>query len=169
MCISPKMKCQANYFHLHLELLLINFNDNPFCHNPSFGFTTKTRAYKGASQKWSLKVTFHAPRSVGECEGMNLHIPKWVTILGVRVFMDSRIFEGRLQGSKFIWLKSSLYHWKALKIYMFEMGLHDPFGDLKHKLWPKKRLESSCQFDSRPLKVENRPDFLMYRWCATYR
>jgi hypothetical protein len=25
------------------------------------------------------------------------------------------------------------------------------------------------QFDSRPLKVKNRPDFLVCRWCATYR
>ncbi len=23
---------------------------------------------------------------------------------------------------------------------MFEMGSHDPFGHLKHKLWPKERL-----------------------------
>jgi hypothetical protein len=22
---------------------------------------------------------------------------------------------------------------------MFKMGLHDPFGHLKHKLWPKER------------------------------
>jgi hypothetical protein len=29
--------------------------------------------------------------------------------------------------------------------------------------------ESNCQFDSRPEKVENRPDLLGYRRCATYR
>jgi len=33
----------------------------------------------------------------------------------------------------------------------------------------KKGRETNGQFDSRPLKVENRPDFLMCRWCATYR
>jgi hypothetical protein len=32
----------------------------------------------------------------------------------------------------------------------------------------KKGQESNCQFDSRPKKVENRPDLLSYRWCATY-
>jgi hypothetical protein len=31
-----------------------------------------------------------------------------------------------------------------------------------------KGRESNCQFDSRPLKVGNRPDFLMCRWCARY-
>jgi hypothetical protein len=33
----------------------------------------------------------------------------------------------------------------------------------------KKGRESNCQFDSRPLKVENRPDFFTWRWRATYR
>ncbi len=41
---------------------------------------------------------------------------------------------------------------------MSKMGLHDPFGHLKHKLWPKEG----------PLKVENRPNFIACRWRATY-
>jgi hypothetical protein len=44
------------------------------------------------------------------------------------------------------------------------MSSHDPFGHLKHKLWPKKGSKSNCQFDFRPLKVENRPNFLTCRW-----
>jgi len=32
----------------------------------------------------------------------------------------------------------------------------------------KKRRESNWQFDSRPLKVRNRPDFLAFRWRATH-
>jgi hypothetical protein len=32
----------------------------------------------------------------------------------------------------------------------------------------KKGRESNWQFDSRPLKVKNRPNFLAWRWCATY-
>jgi hypothetical protein len=34
---------------------------------------TKVRACKGAGQEGSLRVTFHVPKSVGECEGMNPH------------------------------------------------------------------------------------------------
>jgi len=48
------------------------------------------------------------------------------------------------------------------------MGLHHPFGHLNHKLWPKKGRESNWQFNSRPLKVRNRPYFLTFRWRATY-
>jgi hypothetical protein len=33
----------------------------------------------------------------------------------------------------------------------------------------KKGWESNCQFDSRPQKVKNRPNFLRCRWRATYR
>jgi len=32
----------------------------------------------------------------------------------------------------------------------------------------KKGQKSNWQFDSQPLKVSNRPDFLVYRWRATY-
>jgi hypothetical protein len=41
------------------------------CRNPNLGLTTKARACEGACQEWSPRVTFHAPKSVGKCEGMN--------------------------------------------------------------------------------------------------
>ncbi len=37
---------------------------------------TKARACEGAGQVLRPGITFHVPRSVGECEGMNPHIPK---------------------------------------------------------------------------------------------
>jgi hypothetical protein len=49
------------------------------------------------------------------------------------------------------------------------MGSHDPFGHLTHKLWPKEGRKSNWQFDSRPLKVRNHPDFLACRWRSIYR
>ncbi len=48
------------------------------------------------------------------------------------------------------------------------MGLHEPFGDLQHKLWQKKGWGSNWQFDSRPPKVKNRPDLDACRWSATH-
>jgi hypothetical protein len=84
------------------------------CCNPNLGLTTKARACKGAGQEGSSGVTSYVPGSVGECEGMNTHTPKWAPILGVEVQMDSQIFRKQFQGSKPIGLKRSLYHWKSL-------------------------------------------------------
>jgi hypothetical protein len=50
------------------------------------------------------------------------------------------MFRKQLQGSKPIGLRSFLYNWKAFGNKMFKMGLHDPFGYFKHKLWPKEGL-----------------------------
>jgi len=83
------------------------------CCNPNLGLVTKTRACKGASQKGNMGVTSHVPKSVGKCEGMNLHTPKWTPTLGIGVPMNSWIFIKQFQGSKPIGLRSSLYHWKA--------------------------------------------------------
>jgi hypothetical protein len=135
---------------------------------PYFGLTTKVRACKSAGQEWSSRVTFHAPGSVGKYEGMNPHTPKCAPTLGVGVLVDSQVFRRRLQGWKFIELKSSSYHWKSRETQMSKMGSYDQFGYLKHKLWPKKGPESNCQFDSRPLKVNNHPDLVACRWRAAY-
>jgi hypothetical protein len=47
------------------------------------------------------------------------------------------------------------------------MGSHDPFGHLKHKLWPKEGSRVNWQFDSWLVKVKNRPDFLACKWRQT--
>ncbi len=89
-------------FHHSMDCLLIcgevmemvfDYGD---CRNFNLEFMSKARACKVASQKRSLGVTFHALRSVGECEWMNPHTPKWAPTLGVGVSMDSWIFRERL-------------------------------------------------------------------------
>jgi len=95
----------------HQILIHFHYHNYITCRNPSFGLATKGRACKGAGQKWSLGITFHAPGSVGKREGLNPHTPKWTPTLGIGVLVDFQIFKGWLQGSKFIGLKSYLYHW----------------------------------------------------------
>jgi hypothetical protein len=51
---------------------------------------------------------------------------------------------------------------------MSKMGLHDPFGHLKHKLWPKERSKVKLAISLPTTKIENQPDFLMCRWRATH-
>jgi hypothetical protein len=59
-------------------------------------------------------VSFHAPGSAREYEGMDPHTPKWAPTLEVEVPMNFQISRRQLQGSNFIRLRSSLYHWKFL-------------------------------------------------------
>jgi hypothetical protein len=76
---------------------------------------TKARAYKNAGQEGSPGVTFHVLGSAKECEGMNPYTPKGTPTLGIGIPVDPRIFREQLQGTKFIGLRHSLYHWKALR------------------------------------------------------
>jgi hypothetical protein len=48
------------------------------------------------------------------------------------------------------------------------MGSHDPFGHWNTSYGQKKGWKSNHQFDSQPLKVGSRPDFLACRWHVTY-
>jgi hypothetical protein len=48
------------------------------------------------------------------------------------------------------------------------MGLHDPFGHLKHKLRPKERPRIKLVIWLLTTKSRNRLDFLMCRWWGTY-
>jgi hypothetical protein len=96
-------------------------------------------------------------------------------------------------------LPKELSFWKLESLWIFEssknncrgqnsmdQGFHYTIGNiLEHRClkWArmthldtsnisygqKKGQESNWQFDSRPLKVRNRPNFLMFRWHATYR
>ncbi len=104
----------------------MNFNfasfveDVYFCRNPNLGLATTVKVCEGVGQEWSLEVTFHVFRSVGECEGTIFHTAKWTPTLGVGVPLDSQIFRERLQGSKPIGLKSSLYHSNILERKYFK-------------------------------------------------
>jgi hypothetical protein len=83
--------------------------------NPSLGLTTKARGCKVVGQEKDSKVTSHVLGSAKECEGMNLHIPKWTPMLGARIPMESKIFIAQLQKSKPISSKKSLYYWKDIE------------------------------------------------------
>ncbi len=95
------------------------------CRNPRLG---ETWACKGVGQEWSPKVTFHAPWSVIECEGMNLHIPKWACTLGVGVPMDSWILESNFKDKKLLdwrvaYIIENLLEHKCLKwVHMTHLG-----------------------------------------------
>jgi hypothetical protein len=51
---------------------------------------------------------------------------------------------------------------------MSKMGLHDPFGHLKHKLWPKERSGVKLAIWLLTTKSQESFDFLACKWRATY-
>jgi hypothetical protein len=57
---------------------------------------------------------------------------------------------------------------KLLKLRCLKWARMTHLDTLNTSYGQKKGRESNWQFDSWPLKVRNRPDFLTYRWRATY-
>ncbi len=82
--------------------------------------------------------------------------------------MDFQIFREQLQGPKPIGLRSSLYHEKLLELRCLKWA-HMTHLDTCHTSYSQKKgRESYWQFDFRPLKVRNHPNFLTCRWPITY-
>ncbi len=78
-----------NSFIIHFQLIHSSFRThfqltfNWFTVNvATLALVIRARACKGADQKWSSGVKFHVSGSVGDCEGMNRHTPKWTLTLG---------------------------------------------------------------------------------------
>ncbi len=69
--------------------LYVKLEKCKFCCNLNLGLATKARACKSAGQEGSQGVTFQAPRSAKECDGMNPHTPKGTPTSGVGVPVDS--------------------------------------------------------------------------------
>jgi hypothetical protein len=90
-------------------------------------------------QKGDSGVISHVPGSAKSVREWTFTLPSELPCWELESQMDSQIFKAWLQGSKLIVLKISLYHWKVIEAYMSKMGLHCPFGHLKHKLWSKER------------------------------
>jgi hypothetical protein len=139
--LCPKLKlskCSKNkpcYHPLNYE-----------CRNLNLGLMIKTRACEGAGQVGMLGVTCHVPRSVGECEGINPHTPKWTPTLGVRVTIDSQIFKSSLQGSHLMWRQGMFEEFFiSLKISWninVKNGFASPIWTLETQVMAKKRVGS---------------------------
>jgi hypothetical protein len=123
------------------------------CRNLNLGSPLRQRFAKVRAKSEAQESHFHAPRSVGECEGMNLHTPKWAPTLGVKVPIELKHKLWPKEGSGFklarplkvknrpeflAWRWHDTYHWKALNEgYNFASNLTS-IGGLHTKLWASK-------------------------------
>jgi len=76
--------------------------------------------------------------------------------------------EGDFRGKNLLDWRVSYIIKKILELKCLKWARMTHLGTKNISYGQKKGRESNCQFDSRPLKVRNRPNFLACRWCATY-
>ncbi len=138
------------------------------CRNPSLGLVTKARACKVTSQEGSPGLTFHAPESAKECEGMNPHTPKWTPCWEFESQWILEFIKCNFRGQnpsawRVIYIIGKLLKHRCLK---WACIAHLDILNISYD--QKKGQESNWQFDSWPLKVGNRPNFLVYKRRATY-
>jgi hypothetical protein len=138
------------------------------CRNPSLGLATKARGLQGCGPRGSPGVTPHAPGSAREWGGVNLHTPKGVQLWELESRWTPESSEGDFKGQnsmvgEVIYTIEKLLERRCLK---WARIAHLDIWNISYG--QKKGRESNCQFDSRPLKVGNRPDLLVARGHATY-
>jgi hypothetical protein len=144
-----------------MKVLLIWFSTNVIVTTLALG----SRPRQGFARVWAKK----GARECGKMWEWTLTLPNELPFWGVGVPVDSRNFKKRLQRSKPLALRNSLYHWKSIEVQMSEMGSHDPFGHLQHKLWAKERPRVKLVVWLPPWEVRNRLDSLACRWRVTHR
>jgi hypothetical protein len=150
------------------------------CRNPSIWLATKARGLRGCGPKsrpGSHITCSQECKESRECEGMNPHTPKWTPTLGVG---ESRSPKGTLETSErdlrgqISMARGALYiNGKLRKCRCLKWARIAHLNIWNTSYGQKKARESnsreSASFDSRPLKVENRPEILGCRKRATYR
>ncbi len=93
-------------------------------------------------------------------------LPRELPFWGFESQWTSEFLEGNCRGQNSM-------NWEVFYIMLLELTCLK-WARMTHlDIWninygQKKERKSNWQFDSRPLKVKNRPDFLSCRWCATY-
>jgi hypothetical protein len=100
---KTQMDFLFKFLDIHMNKKTIIFHD--YYHDLSFGLMTKTKGMERCELKVQPGSHIHIPESVGECERMSPHTPKWIPTLGVQVLMDCQIFKKQFEGSKIIGLK----------------------------------------------------------------
>ncbi len=139
----------------------------PLCCNPSFGLATKARACKGEGQEGSPGVTSHAPGSVEECEGMNPTLPNELPLWELESRWTFKSSKSDYRGQNPLDWNVLYIIEKLLEFRCLKWARMTHLDNSNTSYGQKKGRESNWQFDSWPLKVGNRPNFLECRWCST--
>jgi hypothetical protein len=115
-------------------------------------------------QEGSLSITSYVFESVRKCEGL----PKQFALWEIESRWIPESLEGDCKGQNsmawgILYIIEKLLELRCLKwVHKTHLNIWNTnYGQ-------KKSQKSNCQFDSRPLKIKNRLDFLACKWRATY-
>jgi hypothetical protein len=150
------------------------------CRNPSIWLATKARGLQdcGPRSRFGSHITCSREcKEYKECEGVNLHTPKWTPTLGVGESWSpkrtSETSESILRGQNSmaccaLYINGKLFNCRCPKwarIAHLDIW-NTSYGQKKAR---ESNSRESASFDSWLLKVGNRPEILGCREHATYR
>jgi hypothetical protein len=138
------------------------------CCNPSLGLATKARVCKVAGQEGSLGVTSCAPGMQKSVREWTLTVPSEPPLWELESQWTPEFSEGNCRGQNPLHWRFFFIIGKLLKLRFLKWARMTHLDIWNMNYDQKKGRESNWQFGSRPLKVSNRPNFLVCRWHATY-
>jgi len=102
-------------------------------------------------------------------EGTNLKLPSELSLWELKSQWTPKSLEGDCRGQNSLDWKVPYIIGNILEHRCLKLVCMTHLDTSNTSYGQKKSQESNWQFDSQPLKVGNRLDFLVFRWCATYR
>ncbi len=120
-------------------------------------------------QEGSPGVTSHVPESAKNVREWTFTLPNELPFLELKSQWTFESSEGDYRGQNPLNLIVLYTIGKILKLKCIKWACMTHLDIWNTSYGQKKGRKSNWQFDSWPLKVGNRPDFLMCRWRATYR
>ncbi len=138
------------------------------CCNLSFGLATKARGCKVAGEKGSPGVTSHVLGSAKNVREWTLTLPSELPFWELESQWISKLSKGNFRDQnpsvwRVLYIIGKLLKCRCLKwTHITHLNIwNTSYGQ-------KKGQESNWQFDFWLVKVRNRPNFLAFRWRATY-
>ncbi len=142
--------------------------ENVSCRNRSLGLTTKARNCKVAGQEKEPGVTSHALGSAKSVRGWTLTLPSELHVGSWSSKWIPKYLKHDCKGQN---MSSQSFFYiieKLLKLKCLKWARITHLDNWNTSYDQKKGRESNWQFDSRPLKVGNRPNFVTCKHHATY-
>jgi hypothetical protein len=138
------------------------------CRNPSLGLVTKARACKGASQKGARESHFMLSGVQESAREWTLTFPSELPLWELESQWTPEFSKGNFKGQNLLDWKVPYIIGKILEHRCLKWACMTHLSTWNTSYGQEKGWKSNCQFDSQPLKVENRPDFLACKWRGTY-